>query len=171
MGRRTETTEYLKNCIADALIELMRKKPLAKIKAQDITDLAKVGRVTYFRHFHSHSDVLEYKLLRLWKQWEEKRPVPGNDSVYDYAVWFFSFCASISDLLCLLYEQSQYMSMINSYMMFTAPIAEETEAMTRYKRMFFSYGIHGIVLEWIKSGFRETPEEFAAMCAESSVSK
>ena len=57
------------------------------------------------------------------------------------------------------------MSMINAYIALTAPMEEKTDAMTRYKRMFFSYGIHGIVLEWIKNGFRETPEEFAAMCA------
>lgn len=163
MGRRKETTQYLKDCIADALIELMKHKSIEKIRAQELADLAKVGRVTYFRHFHSHAEVLEYKLLRLWAEWAQEHPAPDNDSTYDYVLWFFRFCASISDLLRLLYEQSQYMSMINAYLAFTAPMAQETEVQSRYRQMFFSYGMYGMVVEWIKNDFRESPEDFAAM--------
>ena len=69
MARRTETTEYLKGCVADALIELMETTPLEKIKVQDITDRAGVGRVTYFRYFESKTDILSFKLMTLWYSW------------------------------------------------------------------------------------------------------
>ena len=48
MGRRTETTQYLKGRIADALIQLMNDTPVEKIRIQKITELAGVGRMTWF---------------------------------------------------------------------------------------------------------------------------
>ena len=53
MGRRTETTQYLKGRIADALIRLMDDAPVKKIRIQELTELARVGRMTWFRYFGS----------------------------------------------------------------------------------------------------------------------
>lgn len=63
MGRRSENTEYLKETISDALIQLMEDTPIDKITIQEITELAGVGRMTYFRHFHSKTDVLVFKVF------------------------------------------------------------------------------------------------------------
>lgn len=38
MGPRTETTEYLAECIVDALIESMKQTSIERVKIQDITD-------------------------------------------------------------------------------------------------------------------------------------
>lgn len=65
MGRRTESTEFLKECIADALIKLMEEHSIDKIKVQEITELAGVGRMTYFRYFNSKQEVLAFKSSRL----------------------------------------------------------------------------------------------------------
>ena len=68
MGRRIETTDFLMECMADALVQLMQKRALEKITIQEIADLAGVGRATYFRNFHSKQDVLLHKLRLLWSR-------------------------------------------------------------------------------------------------------
>ncbi|MDD6644669.1 MAG: hypothetical protein PUE67_01190 [Oscillospiraceae bacterium] len=47
MGRGTKTTEFLKECLADGLIQLMREKPFEKISIQEIADKSGVGRATW----------------------------------------------------------------------------------------------------------------------------
>ena len=42
MGRGTKTTEFLKECLADALIKLMREKDFDKIAVKEIADTAGV---------------------------------------------------------------------------------------------------------------------------------
>lgn len=44
MARGTKTTEFLKECMSDALIKLMQEKNFSKITVNDITTVAGVGR-------------------------------------------------------------------------------------------------------------------------------
>ena len=50
MRRSTATTEYLKECMGTALLELMKTKPIEKITIEEMTATADVGRSTYFRY-------------------------------------------------------------------------------------------------------------------------
>ena len=49
MARGNKTTEFLKECLSDALIQLMREKDFEKISIKEIADTAGVGRATWFR--------------------------------------------------------------------------------------------------------------------------
>ena len=64
MGASPETTAFLKECLADAFIELLDEKPAAKITVTEIASRAGVGRTTYFRNFASKEDMLTFKLTR-----------------------------------------------------------------------------------------------------------
>ena len=162
MARRTETTEYLKGCVADALIELMETTPLEKIKVQDITDRAGVGRVTYFRYFESKTDILSFKLMTLWYSWIDKYPYPQKVGDYEHALWFFSFCYSIRPLLAILLKQGKHIILLDVFLRCITGIVPEA-GRKRYLKMFTAFGLLGIVTEWIGSDFKETPEELAGL--------
>ena len=72
MGRGAKTTLFLMECMADALIKLMESKPLEKISVTEITELAGVGRVTWFRNFSSKNEALTFKLVHLWQRYTEE---------------------------------------------------------------------------------------------------
>jgi Transcriptional regulator len=169
MGRRKETSEYLKECVADAMIKLMRERHLDKITVQEIADLAGIGRMSYFRYFSSKTDVLVYKLLLLWNAWGEMKPYPYEGTAYEQALWFFSFCHSIRPLLTLIYRDGQNQAVLDAYSAYTAPISENSDGTQNadYRRTFFTYGMYGVVTEWAKSGFLETPAELARICVGS----
>ena len=162
MGRRTETTQYLKVRIADALIQLMNDAPIEKIRVQEITESAGVGRMTWFRYFGSKSDALEFKLEQLWKEWIDGHPCSGRIGSYEHALWFFSFWYSIRPLLSLLYRQNQYDVLLRVFLLY-ASIVEGDLRRERYHEMFFAYGMLGIVVNWTATGFQETPEKLAAL--------
>lgn len=163
MGRRKETTEFLKECIADAMIKLMRKQSLEKITIQEITDEAGVGRVTYFRYYSSKQEVLVYKLSLLWEKWEKNHPFPIERGDHERALWFFSFCYSIRSTLKILYKNEQQHVVLESYLNYTKPMLDDEDFKPSgiYYRSFMSYGMLGIVTEWVNRNFKETPEELA----------
>ena len=163
MGRRTETTQYLKVRIANALIQLMNDAPVEKIRIQEITELAGVGRMTYFRYFQSKTDVLVFKLQRLWERWFVEHPCTCQIGSYEHALWFFSFWYSIRPLLPLLCRQNQYDVMLQVFLQY-ASIVEGGPRREQYHEMFFAYGMLGIIIKWTVTGFQETPEELAALC-------
>lgn len=165
MGRRTETTEYLKECVCDALIQLMKSTPIDKIRIQEITDLAGVGRMTYFRYFQSKTDVLAFKLKLLWKQWTAEHPCAYRIGCYEHALWFFSFGYSIRPLLSLLYRQNQYDVLLGAFLQY-ASMVEADPGREQYHEMFFAYGMLGIAIKWTAAGFQETPERLAALCTQ-----
>ena len=92
MRRRRETTEMLKESMGDALLDLMREKPLEKISIEEMTARADVGRVTYFRYFKSKDEVLSWKFRKLWERYTEKNG-QVDLRARDYAAGkYFSFC-------------------------------------------------------------------------------
>ena len=53
-----ETKEFTKNCIMDALIQLMHTKDYNDITITDITKRAGVSRMSYYRNYKSKDDIL-----------------------------------------------------------------------------------------------------------------
>lgn len=156
MGRGTKTTEFLKECMADALIELMSQKPFDKITITEITVAAGVGRSTWFRSFTDKSDALTYKLIRLW----ERRADEHNISVRDrYAIEnardFFEFNLEHRDILQTIYAVNLQSSVYNAfYQVMVLQHGVDTEE--RYSARFYSYGLFGLLDEWIRRDFTET---------------
>ena len=72
MRRTTATTDYLKECMGTALLELMKEKPIEKISIEEMTAKADVGRSTYFRYFKSKDEVLSFKITCLWKRFSDE---------------------------------------------------------------------------------------------------
>lgn len=163
MRRKDATTTSIKESIADALIRLMPIKAFEKITIEEITDLAKVGRVTYFRNFSSKMEVITFKLIQLWKQWAKDHGLTEKSRYsLDTAEHFFAFNYSIRDLHRIIYDANLQAAMYDAFYQVMVPPPEE-DAVELYKNRFLSYGLFGLLDEWIKRNYRETPKEMADM--------
>lgn len=164
MGRRNATTEFLKDCIADALLMILREKPLERITIQEVTDKAAVGRVTYYRNFHSKEEVIGYKLNRLMNQWEEEHPEQST-SANEMAISFFRFYYSIRDVVHTLMSRNLSDLVLTQLVEKMTTSGSETTT-DFYRQIFLSFGLCGIIQTWIMSGMNETPEVMGKMLAE-----
>jgi len=72
LNRRKLISIELKEAMGEALLKLIKEKPLDKITVDEFTKEANVGRVTYYRQFKSKQDVISYKLNRDWLKYSEK---------------------------------------------------------------------------------------------------
>lgn len=161
MLRRNKSTNFLKECIADALIKLMDEKPLSKITAQEITELAGVGRATFFRHFSSKGDVLTFKLVQLWDRWaDEHRLIDKSRFSLLNAEDLFEFNLSIKPMLCKIYEENMQAAIYDAFYQVMEP-QFGTDTVHCYANRFYSFGTFGLLDEWVKRGFHETPKQMA----------
>ncbi|MGN1399152.1 MAG: TetR/AcrR family transcriptional regulator [Erysipelotrichaceae bacterium] len=163
MGGNIKTTAFLKECIADALIKHLKTKPLEKITVLDIVTTANVGRTTYFRHFSTKNEVLTFKLVKLWQRWAQQHNLAQfNKYSSDNALDFFQFNYSIKDYLILLCDNKLQSVIYDAFFYIMVPQSEEniTEC---YASRFYSLGLFGLLIEWIKRDFNESPQQMAAL--------
>ena len=156
-----KTTEFLKECLADALIKLLKAKPIEKITVPEIAETAQVGRTTFFRNFTSKTEVITYKLIRSWERWaEEHNLIETSKFTLDNATDFFAFNYSIKDKLEIIYRRDLQSAVYDAFYKVMVPqFGADTQEC--YESRFYSYGLFGLLDEWIKRGFFETPAQMA----------
>ena len=166
MGANPKTTAFLKECLADALIQLLETKPIEKITIPEIAGLAGVGRTTYFRNFNSKEEMLSFKLLVLWDRWVEVHQVRTRRRYSaENALAFFQFNYSIRALLVLMYNRGLQSSLYRAFSLYWMPL-NDADPREYYISSAYSYGIFGILDAWIVRGFRETAEQMAEIVRE-----
>ncbi len=168
MGGNAKTTEFLKECMADALIKLLKTKPIEKISVPEIVELAGVGRATFFRNFTTKNEAVTFKFVRLWDRWAEEHNLTDRRGYsLNNALDFFQFNYSIRDLLNVVYDRQLQSALYDAfYEIIVSQCGANAEEC--YKNRFLSYGLFGLLDEWIMRGFYESPERMAEILREIS---
>lgn len=173
MRRSSATTEYLKECMGTALLELMREKPMEKITIEEMTAKADVGRSTYFRYFKSKEEVLSFKICCLWKRFDEQYHI-GQHAEMDAPVatrLFLEFCLSMRDISDLLYSTGHQKCILDAYLQILSPESDENDVIKYYQSNMTAYALFGLVNAWIQRGYKETPEDMQELIRNSSVTQ
>ena len=159
MSQRKNTTAFLKECMADALFGLLRNYPLGKLSVQKITDTAGVSRITWFRSFSSKQEALTYKILRLWERWIDSHGIVRNQSfTTQNASDFFHFNYEIQYIHTILYSANLQSVLYDAYYQIVQS-QSGSDICDSYRNRFYTYGLLGLLDEWIHREYRETPEE------------
>ncbi len=160
MRRTTATTEYLKECMGTALLELMKEKPIEKISIEEMTAKADVGRSTYFRYFKTKDEVLSFKLCCMWNRFAQQSHI--TELQYDEpaaACLFFEFCLSIRDITDMLYAAGHQNVILDAYLQILVSKNPGEDINAYYRNSAVAYALYGIVNAWILRGYQETPEQ------------
>ena len=159
MARGNKTTEFLKECLSDALIQLMREKDFEKISIKEIADTAGVGRATWFRNYTSKNEALTFKFVQVWKRWADEHAIAVRDR-FDLANAknFFQFNYEIKHILEIVYTSNMQSAIYDAFYQVMMP-QYGANAKECYQARFYSYGLVGLLDEWIKRGFKESVEE------------
>ena len=159
MARGTKTTDFLKECMADALLKLMKDKDIDKVTVTEITSLAGVGRSTWFRHFTTKSEALTFKLVALWRRWSEERNIAERQRFnLENSRDFFIFNYNNRNLLKTLYATGLQTCIYDAFCIIMMPQYDATQ-LERYQSRFYAYGGFGLLGEWVARDFHETPDE------------
>lgn len=169
MARTARTTANLKERIADALLELMSKKPYEDISISEITDLADVGRTTYYRHFTSKDDVLNFKFETIFDTILDNGPHRGlppkiteNEIKQIFQRQLEKIYANRKIFELVYAADLDYLLFRYIYRSATEG-AEQNELVDRYYTAFHASAIFALTDQWITSNFAQSPEELVQM--------
>ncbi|MCQ2602097.1 MAG: TetR/AcrR family transcriptional regulator [Treponema sp.] len=148
--------DYLRICIADAIIELLKTKPLNKITADEISEKSGVGRATFFRYFSDKEEPIRFKIHKLWEEYSNRKNMIVKDSFYlPNAKDFFAFHIEVRPLIEMLYTSGNKKIVLDALLEYAENVSEKD----KYKEKFLLYGLFGITDACISSGYEKSVDE------------
>ena len=155
---------YVKKQITAALLEILKEKPLSDISVSELTNKAKIGRVSFYRNYQNKEDILKEESDRLIKEWGrlyEANPESAPETLFPS---LFDFYRDHRDFYTTLYNAGMSSIMMET-IIGTIQIKPEMQNLEAYMKSFWAYGIYGWMLEWIKRGMQESGKELSTLCS------
>ncbi|MDY2792352.1 MAG: TetR/AcrR family transcriptional regulator [Eubacteriales bacterium] len=95
---------WVKRQITAALLNLLKEKKLADISVSELTEMAGVGRVSFYRNYQTKEDILREESDRLIQEWGklyEANPESAPETLFPS---LFDFYREHRDFYTTLYE-------------------------------------------------------------------
>ncbi len=169
-NRRVQMTRLL---LRTALLELMQTKTLSQITIRELCEKADLNRTTFYLHYTDQVDLLSQierdviletkaymknihtdrdtiRLITAFLEYIQK-----NDLVFRTL-----FCRHESESF-----RRQFVEEMRQLLGMELPLYG-TERRTRYVLSFLMYGSLYVIIEWIQSDYRESPEQIASLLLE-----
>lgn len=152
-----------RDCIETALIQLLEHKDLDKISITEIVKRAGVSRTAFYANFQSKEEVLKVALGYVIEKIIAL--TPGNPRTSDYWLTLFTETQKYAEPFKLLLKAGlgdQILSEITEKVL--AYTSDDTA--NRYKEILWIGALYNVLVNWIKSGARETVTYMAELCAQ-----
>ena len=157
---------FARQCIGEALVQLMREKEFESISVTDICKTAGFSRMAYYRNFHSKNDILVKYMNMLADKFRTDlmETYPGISSKsYEIVLFAFKYfknyhayaeCLIKANLSSILQDGLNYY--FDRYVAGTG-----SDISRRYSLYYYSGALFNIYTTWVKGGMNESPEELA----------
>ena len=150
----------MKLCLADALIKLMADQDYDSINVNAICEFAGVGRTTFYRHLDSKNGKEELLIFKINYEWGRYADLHQEDVEKDRGFALICFIYENRRLLFLLHDNRLIMVIMRACELLVSD-GKTWDKDLSYLMSFFVYGYFGLIYQWIKYGFDETPEQVA----------
>jgi len=157
-GRNTYVVEH----ITDAILALLKEKPMEDISISELCDKAGVGRVSFYRNFESKEDIIKSRISHIFRDWlnncEKKDNIPLSQRLKE----LFSHFESNHVFYKLLSDRGLIYLLKDVFMEIYGPKPED-EMLTAYSKAYFSSVLYGWIEVWFMRGMRDSAEDIARL--------
>ena len=166
-ARKNKNNLFVRDCITQALFELLNKNDFEEITVTDIINKAGVSRMGFYRNFATKENVVEDYILDIFVETIEeiraKRELDFSiNRVMTTTLENFKKYADIIQLFLdkglefLLYDCYQ-----KAYFILSESRKQKSSHIRDYSEQMFIGELFSLEMCWLKSGMKETPEELA----------
>ena len=156
MDKRKIENARVKRSVEDAFFFLLKEKSFSEITVTDLVKRSGVARTSYYHNFNSKEDIIREYIRRLREE---------IDLALGHSTKNFGNTLTVPHLTmhlsCYLKEQHNVLLLYDNG--FGTLMLEETN---RYTEEFISGAIFNTMVQWMKTGARESPNEMARMLLE-----
>lgn len=162
-----EIRKLVVDSLADALLQLMHKKPYSEITVTELCRRAGVSRMAFYGNFSSRDDILRLIAMRL-----HERLIAALGSPFASGPdrgWYerlFAFVRESAETMRLMFDagfRRQYLALLNEIVLSGAGESADK----RYGRLAWIGGLENAVENWLTGGMRESESVMADVCAAS----
>ena len=151
MRRKGATSDFLKECLGDALVQLLADHDLDDITVTQIVSRAGVGRATFYRYFTSKEELLEWRCALLCEKWFDMSEIVQRNVGYrELLEHGFHMVLAERALFETLFRSGS--SVFQRYLQEHLWYQHEQTDELFYQRVFYSYAIWGICRAWVERG-------------------
>lgn len=163
MARHNEANALTKECILTALLRLMENEPYESISITDITNLAGVSRMAYYRNYKSKEDILLRQLEDAEEQLLEEIGTNDAQSIREVLLYVSNYIQENAAVIRAIYKANLghlLTNMLSQRIFAYFPVANATIA-GRYAVPFYVGAILSVFQVWFHNGMKESCEEIA----------
>ena len=154
--RELSVAQYITN----SLFELMKVKPYNDISITEITDKAKVNRVSFYRNFTSKEDIIDKWIKSTTQNSLSKSDINyQKDSTLDYFTKLFTHLEKYKTEAMLIYKANLFNLLKDEFD--NNIINLHKKEYSNYKSYFLAGGIFNVYYFWLINGCIETPHRVA----------
>lgn len=157
-GRNSYVIEH----ITDALLELMRSKPIEDISISELCEVAGIGRASFYRNFNSKEAILRGHIQNIFQDWTNGDKQDANQPLSELLKSMFTHFETHRSFYELLNQRNLIYLLKDVIIGICGPNPEhsKTEA---YARAYVAYALYGWIEVWFQRGMKETAEEIAGL--------
>ena len=165
--RKNKLNIFVRQCIRDALMVLMKEKQLDKITISEIINRSGVSRMGFYRNYDSKESVIEDFILTVIESTvakiEEDHPLDlrgykiietSLENFKLYADYIKMFLDQKLDLLLLSCYKKAYYTL--------APEKGDSELRYFYNELFIA-NLFALECAWVRSGMKQSPQKLAKL--------
>ena len=161
-----------KNALEESLKKFLLQKPLDKITISDLTTDCGISRMAFYYHFKDIYDLVEWSCIedasralqgkKTYDTWQE-----GLQQIFEAVLENKPFILNV--YRSVKREQVENYLYSLTYQLIEGVVEEQsenlmvTEEQKKFIADFYKYSFVGAMLDWIKRGMKEAPEEIANM--------
>lgn len=163
--------------IFEAFITLLKEKPFAEISIAQIVKKAGVSRQTFYRHFKSKEDLIEWQMAQIFHQYITQLQSMEQYNLREDLILYFRLSSEFSPMLKVIFAAGLESIVLQKTMEYVYQLESafhyNSEKELLYVSEYFAGGVMMIILRWIREGMLESPEDLADLiinrCMDTSV--
>ena len=149
---------YVVEHLTDAMLELLKEKPLAEISISELCDKAGVGRTSFYRNFEEKEDIVRGYVGRLSQEWVDQCKRLSEGSVKETVRIVFSHFEANRDFYGLLNERGM-VYLLKDIILDLCGFNPDQDIVTAYASAYMGFFLYGWIEVWFRRGMRDTVDE------------
>ena len=169
--KTSSNKEFAKNCIMDALLQLMHTKDYEQISISELARKAGVSRMSYYRNYSSKDSILIDYMYHILQEYVEELKGPSFQSdfqTYDHILRSLKYLNKYKDyVLCLKKANRSEILLkgLDLYMLYVTDTFNKSN-LEKYQLYYYSGALYNIFMHWLEDDMKEDIEVIASIIYE-----
>ena len=164
MDKRKVANQQVKDRLLAALVEFAGRKDWSKVTVTELVEAAGVARASFYRNFASVEELVDYGVRQVTERYHAGKP-EGREGFRDRALveYKFRFYQENAPLVLAFHRAKAATSLLD--LITDCEIAcwgdMPLSSPDRYEVYCYAGAFYNVLLCWLESGTRESPEAMA----------